>query len=431
MESKNFLFVSLDGLIGDIAWRVKREGHGARYDIMEDEFSQDVCDGIVEKTDDWREELDWADIVIVDDAFGLGEIAEEVREKGIPAVGGTEYTDSLEAERGLGDEVMEDLGLNVIESEIFDSLTEAIKRVRHKPAPYVLKPCGESQNFNHLLYVGQGDDGEDVIQVMERYRDELVGEVDQVQLQRRKEGIEMSICGFFDGNKFLEPINYTFEHKRLFPGNLGPMTGEMGTSMFWDPPNRLFKETVGRFEELLAEEGYVGSFDINCIVNEEAIFPLELTPRFGYPQISVQEAALEMPVGEFFWKLASEDEEAELEVHDGYQLGFRMVVPPFPYDDIDWFDEQSEDAVIRFRGNEIPEGVHIEDTKKVDDEYRVAGATGEVLVITGKGDTMREAQADAYDTAEKVILPNKYYRNDIGDHWYNEAEKLIKWGYLR
>lgn len=430
MTELNFLFVSLDGLIGDIAWRVQEEGHQVRYAITEDEFSQDVADGIVPKTDDWESDLGWADVVVFDDGFGLGTHAEDLREEGMPVIGGTELTDRLEEQRGFGHEKMKEFGLTVIDSVVFDDLTAGIEYVEANPNPYVIKPCGEAQNFNELLYLGQAPDGADVVQMLERYQNQWDDEVDEFQLQRRKEGIEISVCGFFDGHEFIEPINYTFEHKRLFPGELGPMTGEMGTSMFWDSPNELYHRTIGNFESLLRSEGYVGAFDINCIVNEQGIFPLEPTPRFGYPQILIQEAAMETPISRFLYDLAT-DTNPELTVHDGYQIGFRVCVPPFPADDVDWFEEHSRDLVVRFRTDGVPEGVHLEDIKYTDGEYRVAGETGEILVVTGCGETMKEAQEEAYDRAGQIILPNKFYRCDIGDKWYAEAEKLIRWGYLR
>lgn len=430
MTERNFLFVSLDGLIGDIAWRVGREGNGVRYAITEDEFSQDVADGIVPKTDDWTDELGWADIVVFDDGFGLGTHAERLRNEGLPVVGGTRETDRLEEERGYGHAAMADRGLDVIDSIIFDDPDDGIEYVRSNPNPYVIKPCGGAQNFNQLLLVGHADDGADVVGMLERYRDRRDGDVEAFQLQRRKEGIEVSVCGFFDGREFVEPINYTFEHKRLFPGDLGPMTGEMGTSMFWDAPNRLFAETIGPFEELLRAEGYVGAFDINCIVNGSGVFPLEITPRFGYPQILIQEAAMETPIDEFLYGLAT-GSNPDLDVHDGYQVGFRVCVPPFPADDVEWFEEHSRDLVVGFRGEGVPEGIHLEDIKHTDGEYRVAGETGEVIVVTGRGETMRAAREEAYERVERVVLPNKFYRDDIGRGWLEDLEQLTRWGYLR
>ncbi len=429
-NGRNFLFVSLDGLVGDIAWRVQEQGNNVRYAITQDMYSQDVADGFVPKVDDWEAHIGWSDVVVFDDGFGLGEHAERLRGDGIPAVGGTRFTDRLEEDRGFGHETMAELGLNVIDSVVFDSFDDGIRYVRENPNPYIIKPCGEAQNYNELLYVGQSDDGADVIQMLERYRDVWDGDVDAFQIQRRKEGVEISICGFFDGEEFVEPINYTFEHKRLFPGELGSMTGEMGTSMFWGGPNKLFRETVERFETVLREEGYVGPFDINCIVNDEGIFPLEPTPRFGYPQIFIQEASMETPISEFLYDLAT-GTQPELEVHDGYQVGFRVCVPPFPADDMEWFEEHSRNLAVKFRDGKIPKGVHIEDLKHTDGEYRVAGETGEVLVVTGRGGSMREARQKAYDRVDDIVLPNKFYRTDIGEGWYTEAEQLIRWGYLR
>lgn len=429
MTDRNVLFVSLDGLIGDIAWRVQRAGNDVRYAITDDEFSQDVTDGIVPKTDDWEADVPWADLVVFDDGFGLGAHAQRLREEGVPVVGGTALTDRLEEERGFGHDAMAARGLDVIDSVIFDDLDDGIEYVRANPDAYVVKPCGEAQNYNQLLYVGHADDGADVVQMLRRYRDTWDEDIDEFQLQRRKDGIEISVCAFFDGERFVEPVNYTFEHKRLFPGGLGPMTGEMGTSMFWDAPNELFAETIGPFADLLADERYVGAFDINCIVNEDGIFPLELTPRFGYPQICIQEAAMETPIGEFLYGLAT-GSDPDLAVHDGFQVGFRVCVPPFPADDVAWFEEHSRDLVVGFRGDGVPEGVHLEDIKHTDGEYRVAGETGEVLVVTGKGDTMAAARREADERAAAIVLPNKFYRTDIGDGWLEDLEQLTRWGYL-
>ena len=43
-----------------------------------------------------------------------------------------------------------------------------------------------------------------------------------------------------------------------------------------------------------------------------------------------------------------------------------------------------------------------------------AGYQGWTMVVTGTGSTIAEAQADAYQLAQRVVIPNVRYRNDIG-----------------
>ena len=71
MEKRKFLFASLTGLIGDIAWQVVKEGHDVRY-YINDEKEQDIADGFVPKSKDWEKDAKWADIVVFDDTLGQG-----------------------------------------------------------------------------------------------------------------------------------------------------------------------------------------------------------------------------------------------------------------------------------------------------------------------------------------------------------------------
>jgi hypothetical protein len=48
MEPKKFLFVSLEGLIGDIAWRIAQEGHEVKYVIKNPE-EKELANGFVQK----------------------------------------------------------------------------------------------------------------------------------------------------------------------------------------------------------------------------------------------------------------------------------------------------------------------------------------------------------------------------------------------
>ena len=67
MDAANFLFVPADApLITDLAWQVHREGHAVKY-YIEAESDREIGDGFVPKTDDWRAEVDWADVILFDD----------------------------------------------------------------------------------------------------------------------------------------------------------------------------------------------------------------------------------------------------------------------------------------------------------------------------------------------------------------------------
>jgi phosphoribosylamine--glycine ligase len=434
MDPKRFLFVSADAaLITDLAWQVYREGHDVKF-YIESEGDQEIGDGFVPKTDDWEADVEWADVIIFDDIWvgsdiGTGKRAQKLRERGSAVVGGTPNTDRLEEDRGYAMEILEEHGVNTIEHQVFGDFDEGIRFVRENPAAYVIKPLGEVQNVKRLLYVGDEDDGSDVIEVLSAYKKAWGHRMKGFQLQRKVEGVEIAICGFFNGGEFIDRVNFNFEHKKLFPGNIGPSTGEMGTSMFWAGRNELFEKTFGKLEDWLAEEGYVGSIDLNCIVNGHGIYPLEFTPRFGYPTITLQEESFESSTGQFFYDLAHGDD-PELEVHRGYQIAVRIVLPPFPFDDEKTYDENSRNAAVVFE-SDGREGIHIEDTKNVDGQWRAAGESGMPLVVTGKGETMQEARKQAYDRIDTIVIPNLYYRDDIGERWINgDGDRLQAWGYL-
>ncbi len=227
MERKKFLFVSIDALIGDIAWQVVKEGHEVKY-FIETPSEKEIADGFVPKTDDWKKEVDWADVIVFDDVLGEGTKAQKLRQEGKLVVGGTPYTDMLEDDRGFGQDELKKAGVTTIPSWNFTSFDDAINFVQEHPGKYVIKPSGEAQNVKQLLFVGEEDDGKDVIQVLEHYKKAWSERIKVFQLQRKISGVEVAVGAFFNGKEFIYPINVNFEHKKLFPGNIGPSTGEMG-----------------------------------------------------------------------------------------------------------------------------------------------------------------------------------------------------------
>jgi phosphoribosylamine--glycine ligase len=423
-----FLFVSLDALITDIAWQIKKEGHEVLL-YIDNKDENDIGDGFVEKSYDWKKDVDWADVIVFDDVLGQGEIAQQLRKQGKAVIGGTPYTDQLEDDRSFGQAELERHGVNIIPYKEFSDFDEAVAFVKANPAEYVIKPSGEAQNIKRLLFVGEESDGSDVVRILKSYKHVWADDIKIFQLQRKVKGVEVAVGAFFNGKQFVYPININFENKKLFPGNLGPATGEMGTSMFWSERNKLFDLTLGKMEATLAKEIYVGYIDINCIVNEKGVFPLEFTSRFGYPSISIQQDSMLTPIADVFYGIAHGTLN-HFETHRGYQVGVRVVVPPYPYRDEKTFASYSKDTVIVFKDKSNIEGIHIEDVKIVDGQWIVTGSSGTAVVVVGKGTTMKQAQSQLYERISNVLIPNMYYRTDIGNRWYDEHDALHTWSYL-
>jgi phosphoribosylamine---glycine ligase len=428
MGGKKFLFVTKEALITDIAWRIQQDGNEVKY-FIECQGDKDIGGGFIEKVDDWKSHVDWADVIIFDDVLGQGTIAQQLREQGKAVVGGTAYTDKLEDERSFGQEELKKHGIPIIPYSEFSSFDGAINYVKKNPAKYVIKPSGEAQNRKGLLFVGEEDDGADVIRVLESYKRTVQDKVAIIQLQRRIAGVEVAVGAFFNGKQFMTPININFEHKKLFPGNIGPSTGEMGTSMFWSQPNKLFNATLQKMEDTFAKEGYVGYMDLNCIVNNNGIYPLEFTARFGYPTIFIQQEGIVTPMGDLFHGMATGTMK-EFKTKKGFQVGVRIVVPPFPFGDKETFESHSKGSTIVFKKNG-KDGVHIEDVKIVNGEWVVAGESGVILTVVGTGQTMKEAKNQVYKRIHTILIPHMYYRRDIGDRWFEDSDKLHNWGYLR
>ncbi|HEV8120034.1 MAG TPA: hypothetical protein VGQ67_03495, partial [Candidatus Polarisedimenticolia bacterium] len=162
------LFISKWGLIHDLAWEVQKEGHEVRYHIMS-KADREVGDGFVEKVDRWEDHKDWADVIVFDDT-GFGDVAEKLRRDGKAVIGGTRASDRLEEDRDFGQEEMKAAGLTILPNWNFTSFDQAIEFIRTTPDRYVVKPNGQAQNDKVLSFVGQEDDGRDLVSMLEHYK---------------------------------------------------------------------------------------------------------------------------------------------------------------------------------------------------------------------------------------------------------------------
>lgn len=435
---KIIIIISKDGDIFDLAHRLKQEGHKVKIAIQEKDFTKVGSGFGLTKVNNWKKELSWVgkDGLIIFDQTGFGKMQDDLRKAGYSVVGGSEGGDRLEFDRQHAQKVFKKYGINTVRSRHFISIEEAIKFVGKNKGRWVLKQNGHVDKC--FSYAGKMPDGSDVIDLLQNYKKYNHRECFSIDLQQRVDGIELGVARYFNGKEWVGPIEMNIEHKKLFPGGLGPKTAEMGTLIWYDDNenNKLFNETLAKLKPYLRKINFRGDIDINCIVNKTGAVPLEATPRFGYPAIHAQSVLNISPWGEFLKALA-DGKQYTVKWQKAFCIVVLLAVPPFPYQAVnDKYNPQG--LQIRFTdditGDEW-EHIHFSEVSRNlsngDYEYSISAISGYVMCKTGTGTSVRKAMQKAYRLIDKIVIPRMFYRNDIGLKFMEKDKTLLeKWGYM-
>ena len=382
---------------------------------------------MIKKVPRWESHVDLADLIIFDDT-NFGEIIDELRVDGKAVVGGCPYTDKLEMDRGYGQEEMRKVGMTILPDWTFKSLDEAMRFIQKNPGRYVLKPNGTASDEKALTYVGKAEDGSDAIAMLENYKKKWAGKIHEIQIQTFAKGVEVAVGAFFNGKDFIQPTFINFEYKKLMDGDLGPNCGEAGTFAYWEEKPKLFEETLAKMVKPLSASGYTGYMDINTICTQEACYPLEFTPRFGYPTIWLQVDSIKSKLGDFLEAVAT-GKRFNLDTDSGFQLAVVAAVHPYPFEDPIAFKKYSSEKILEFKDPTMG-GIYLSDVKLVDGQWKLAGNSGYAVICVGKGHTMEEAKEEAYKRVKSIQLPDVFYRTDIGSHWHKDRDRLQAWGWV-
>jgi len=424
--------------LGHLYLRLQAEGAEVR--VFSSDFAEHgVMDGLLTRVADYRAELDWVRAagehgLIVFETAEHGREQDELRRAGYRVIGGSELGDRLENDRAFGQSALARAGLRCAETHAFDDFERAIQFIERHPRRYVFKLNG-SEASSWRNYVGHLPDGSDVIALLrgQRARLRAVGIRDcSFVLMEHLEGVETGIGAYFNGETFLEPACLDWEHKRFFAGDLGELTGEMGTLVTYRNSKLLFDLTLGKLSGLLRDGGYVGYVNLNTIINERGVWPLELTCRFGYPGSAILEA-LQITGWPSLFRSMLQRSEARFETADGYAVGVVLTVPPFPYRY--GYAEISRGLPVTLDPGLSPDELRrlhlVEVARDREGQLVTSGITGYVGVATGTGASVQEAQAEAYALARKVYVPNLRYRTDIGEEFLSRGRReLQRLGYL-
>lgn len=410
--------------LGSLYLGLMREGHEVRVHAS-GPASAGAFGGLVETVADWRAELGWVgrDGAVLFERVGQGALQDELRAAGYRVVGGSSLGDRLEYDRAFGQRVLRDAGLRTARSVAFPGPADAAAWLARNPGRFVLK----HDNNARATVVGEHPAGDDLRWVLGRTPP------GRVLLMERLDGVEVGVGAYFDGRRFLRPACIDFEHKRFFPGEMGEMTGEMGTLAGFEGAERLFGATLDRVAPLLARAGHVGYVNLNTIVDERGPWPLEFTCRFGDPGFAVLAPLQRDGWGDLLGRMLDGGGHERFAVLPGWSVGIVLTVPPFPKEDA--ASQPEDDLPLFFReppgAEEMARHHHPCDVRLEGGRLLARRRTGRAMVVTGTGATVQEAQAGAQARARNVIAPDLRWRADIGDRFLlRDGARLEELGWL-
>jgi phosphoribosylamine--glycine ligase len=219
------------------------------------------------------------------------------------------------------------------------------------------------------------------------------------------------------------PFNHTIERKQLMNDNLGPSGGCAG-NVVWNltkGSDRVVDEGVALMASALRYNNYIGPFDFNTIVNEEGVWWLENTPRFGYDAMPAFLQTLDQPIGEFFSVLAREEHPTHILVKEGFGAALRLTVPPYPT------EKTPSEGGLPVRGWRANDRANLYLYNVALDEKAqlvTTSAYGNVVSITSFASTIYDAMEHCLSLAKKALVPNKQYRTDLASLFVDEFYKL-------
>jgi phosphoribosylamine--glycine ligase len=295
----------------------------------------------------------------------------------------------------------------------FTDVTAALEFLSTQKFPIVIKADGLAAGKGVII-------AENMEQAKATIEDMLAGNKfgdagHRVVIEEFLQGEEASFIVIADG-KNIVPMATSQDHKARDDGDTGPNTGGMGA---YSPApvvtdeifQRAMKEVIEPTIEGMAAEGnpYTGFLYAGLMIDSDGTPKvLEFNCRFGDPEtqpimMRMQSDLVELCSAAIDKNLAGKTIQWDRRV----SVGVVMAAGGYP-------DSYKKGDVITGLPQTADENTKVFHAGTKTDDGNVVTAGGRVLCVVALGDSVKQAQTDAYKLVEQIKWPNVYYRKDIG-----------------
>ena len=407
---------------------LKSEGHTVQLHVKHPE-AKDVGRGLVDLA---KFPAPPPGAIVIFDHAGAGTLGQQLRAKGHPVIGGNPLDKELDLDRTKGTAHFTAAGIKTPDTHTFTSMAQGRAFLATHKGQWFWKPNGNlscSTTYN-------GKDAAQLARFLAWAETHIQG-IKGFELQKKVDGTEVSVEGWFDGTRFVPPFNSTIEDKKFLAGDLGPRTG-CQTNVVWPwETDTLPERTVARLEKTLKAAKYVGPIDSNLIVDADGTpYGLEWSPRLGFDAIQALCCLLD-PVGDQLEAFARGSLK-EWSLKPGLALTVRMSTPPFPAER-DAITKKPRATPLPVHGLPLdpklcdtPGRIFVDDVMLgKDGQPALAGRDGNVCCVGLRGDEMVPLRKALLKVVDGIDLPNRQYRRDLLPRFEEAVAHLKAHRYIR
>lgn len=352
-------------------------------------------------------------VIGMDDPL-VGGIVDLFEARGLRVFGPRKNAAILEGSKAFSKDLMKKYNIPTAAYETFTSADDAKKYLETSEYPIVLKADGLALGKGVLIC---NTKEEAMAGVDELMLDKKFGDAgNTIVIEEFMTGREVSVLSFVDGNT-IKIMSSAQDHKRAKDGDEGLNTGGMGNFS----PSPFYTEEVDDFckkyiyqatVDAMKAEGreFKGVIFFGLMLTPKGPKVLEYNARFGDPEAQVVLPRLKNDIIDVFNACIDGTlDKIDLQFEDKACVCVILASDGYP---LAYEKGKIITGLDKFKGKDGYYCFHA--GTKFDDNGNIVTNGGRVLGITAKGDTLKEARANAYAATEWVDFENKYMRHDIG-----------------
>ena len=418
----NILIIGNGGREHALAWKVAQDPRVEKIFIAPGNAgsaTEAKCENVaidvlaIDQLADFAEQNNVALTIVGPEAPLVAGVVDTFRKRNLDIYGPTAAAAQLEGSKAFTKDFLARHNIPTGDYANFTEVEPALAYLREQGAPIVIKADGLAAGKGVIVAMTLEEAEAAVIDMLAGNAFGNAGS--RVVIEEFLDGEEASFIVMVDGENVL-PMATSQDHKRVGDGDTGPNTGGMGA---YSPApvvtdavhQRVLDEIIYPTVRGMAAEGnvYTGFLYAGLMIDKSgAPKIIEYNCRFGDPETQPILLRLESSLILLIEAaLAKALDKVEAQWDPRPSLGVVIASGGYPADYSAGHEIKGLDAAAQLEGKVFHAGSSVKDGK-------IINTGGRVLCATAMGNTVAEAQANAYKLAEKISWEGSFYRKDIG-----------------